>query len=137
MDKAQIVISTDRNLLDLETIYSFLKTAYWGKDKTNEQIKLSIDHSIPFGMYEGKKLIGFARVLSDRTVMAYLMDVFVLKEYRGNGLGKHLMEHILEYPDFAEVKTWLLATQDAHRLYEQFGFKPIDYPEVFMEKKRG
>ena len=135
MNKEKVIVSTDKKLLDIDVIYGFLSRSYWAKKRTLQQVQTSIEHSICFGMYYEEKQIGFARVLSDQVVMAYLMDVFIVQEYQDQGLGQHLMEEIFKYPDFGNVKSWLLATNDAHQLYEKFGFELLQRPEVFMERR--
>jgi GNAT superfamily N-acetyltransferase len=79
-------------------------------------------------------LVGFARVVTDRATFAYLGDVFVLDAHRGKGLSKWLMKTIVEQPDMQGLRRWLLATRDAHGLYEQYGFKGLVHPERWMEK---
>jgi GNAT superfamily N-acetyltransferase len=128
-------ISTDKNLLDVGVIDKFLsEESYWANRRTREQTEKAIENSICFGLYDGEKQIGFARVVSDRATFAYLGDVFVLKEYRGRGLSKMLMEAVVSHPDLQGLRRWLLATKDAHGLYEQFDFKLLRLPERWMER---
>ncbi|MBP1683617.1 MAG: N-acetyltransferase [Ignavibacteriaceae bacterium] len=130
----EIIISDDKSKLDVGLIHKFLTTSYWAEGRTIEQVKNSIEHSICFGVYKDDKQIGFARVLTDCTVFAYLMDVFILEEFRGNGFSKLLLNTIFEDDRFKSVKKWLLATKDAHSLYAQFGFGEIRNTERLMEK---
>lgn len=127
-------ISTDRHKLDMDMIHHFLTHSYWAPGISLERVKRAAEHSLCFGVYHHDKQVGYARVLSDFAVFAYLMDVFIVDEHRGRGLGKWLIQTILEYPDLGSVKRWLLATKDAHGLYAQFGFEPISHPERFMGK---
>ncbi|NOX19221.1 MAG: GNAT family N-acetyltransferase [Chlorobi bacterium] len=131
--KENYVIDTDKNRLDRKLIHSFLLTTYWAKTITFEQVNKAIENSLCFGMYSDDKQIGFARVLSDFSGFAYIADVFILPERRGKGLSKWLMEVILEYPDLQNLRRWLLATKDAHSLYEKFGFTQLENPKQFME----
>jgi GNAT superfamily N-acetyltransferase len=127
-------IDTDISRLDLGVIQSFLANkSYWARHRTPEQTRTAIEHSICFGLYDGDKQIGFARVVSDRATFAYLGDVFVLEDYRGRGLSKWLMETIIAHPDLQGLRRWLLATYDAHGLYERYGFTPLVHPERWME----
>ncbi len=127
-------ISTDRARLDLDVIQEFLSDeSYWAKSRTPEQTKTAIENSICFGLYHGDRQVGFARVVSDRATFAYLGDVFVLEEFRGQGLSKWLIETIIAHPDLQGLRRWVLATRDAHGLYEQFGFGPLVYPDRWME----
>lgn len=128
-------ISTDKSLLDIAVIHSYLsERSYWAQGRTIEKVKRSVEHSLCFGMYtrEGKQ-IGFARVVTDFALFGYVMDVFILEEYRGKGLGKQLIEAIITHPDLQELRKLMLATRDAHTLYNQFGFKPLKEPENMME----
>ena len=130
----EIIVSDDKNKLDVGLIHKFLTTSYWAEGRTIEQVKNSIEHSICFGVYKDDKQIGFARVLTDCTIFAYLMDVFILEEFRGNGFSKLLLNTIFEDDRFKSVKKWMLATKDAHSLYAQFGFGEIRNTERLMEK---
>lgn len=129
-----LIISDDKTKLDIELIHNFLTTSYWAVGRTIEEVKKSIEHSICFGVYKDGKQIGFARIVTDYTVIAYLMDVFILEEYRGNGFSKLLLKRIFEDYRFKSIKKWMLATKDAHSLYAQFGFGGIYNPDRLMEK---
>ena len=128
------IISDDSSKLDLELIHKFLSTSYWAEGRTIEEVKKSIEHSICFGVYKDVEQIGFARIVTDYTVIAYLMDVFILEEYRGKGFSKLLLKRIFEDDRFKRIKKWMLATKDAHSLYAQFGFSRIKNPDRLMEK---
>jgi N-acetylglutamate synthase-like GNAT family acetyltransferase len=130
----EIIISDDKSKLDVGLIHKFLTSSYWAEGRTIEQVKNSIEHSICFGVYKDDIQIGFARVLTDCTVFAYLMDVFILEEFRGNGFSKLLLNTIFMDDRFKSVKKWMLATKDAHSLYAQFGFGEIKNTERLMEK---
>ncbi len=127
-------ISTQKSKLQVEVIHQFLTTTYWAKGRTLEEVKQSIEHSFCFGVYLQGKQIGFARLATDYTVFAYLMDVFVLPEYRGNGYSKKLMKAINEEPKLQSCKVFMLKTSDAHKLYEQFGYTELKQPEKVMER---
>lgn len=129
-------VSTDKSKLNYDLIYTFLnKESYWAKGRSLETVKKSIDHSLCFGVYDNKgHQFGFARVVSDFAVFAWVMDVFIVSEARGKGLGKLLMEEIISYPQLRSLRRWGLATNDAHKLYAKFGFKELSNPEMFMEK---
>ena len=132
--KDDYTISTGRSRLDLETIHRFLsEEAYWAKNRTLEQTETAIENSICFGVYDGERQVGFARVVTDRATFAYLGDVFILDEYRGRGLSKWLMETIISHPELQGLRRWVLATLDAHGLYEQYGFAELKFPDRWME----
>ena len=129
-----LLISDDKSKLDAGLIHKFLTTSYWAKGRTIEEVKKSIEYSICFGVYKHDKQIGFARIVTDCTVIAYLMDVFILEEHRGKGFSKLLLKTIFEDDRLKSVKKWILATKDAHSLYAGFGFEKIKNPDRLMEK---
>ena len=127
-------ISTDHARLDLDAIYAFLSTSYWARGIPRDVMERSIAHALPFGIFEGERQVGFARVVSDHATVGYLGDVFVLEPWRGRGLSQWLMECVLAHPDLQGFRRWILLTSDAHGLYEKFGFTPIAAPDRWMEK---
>ena len=129
-----ITISIDKEKLQIDVIHQFLTETYWAKGRTLDEVKKTIEHCLCFGMYLDGKQIGFARLATDYTVFAYLMDVFVLPEYRGKGYSKQLMKVINEEPQLQSCKVWMLKTSDAHKLYKQFGYTELKHPEKVMER---
>lgn len=129
-----ITVSTDKTKLDVPFIQDFLKDIYWAAGRTIDEVQTTIDSSICFGIYFDDVQIGFARVITDYVVFAYLMDVFISEEHRGNGYSSVLISAMMSEPVLKEVKIWRLATSDAHYLYEKFGFKALAHPEKMMEK---
>lgn len=129
-----IEVSKDKSKLDVPFIQNFLKDIYWAAGRTMEEVQKTIHASVCFGIYLNGKQIGFARVITDYIVFAYLMDVFISEEFRGNGYSSLLIENMMKDPELQEVKIWRLATTDAHFLYEKFGFTPLAHPEKMMEK---
>ncbi len=129
-------ISTDKSRLNVEAIHDYLcNKSYWAKGRSLEAVNKSIDNSICFGLYDSKgNTLGFARVVTDKVVYAYLMDLFIFEEFQGKGLGTKLVEHILEQKDF-QVRLWFLATKSAHGLYKKFGFSAVIDPESLMFKR--
>ncbi|MDD3814377.1 MAG: GNAT family N-acetyltransferase [Desulfocapsaceae bacterium] len=129
-------ISTGKSKLNVEAIHDYLcHKSYWARGRSLERVKKSIENSMCFGMYDSKNnMLGFARVVTDKVVFAYLMDLFIFEEYQGKGLGTKLVKHIIEQPDL-QVKLWLLATANAHGLYKKFGFSNLDTPERYMFKR--
>ena len=133
--KGEFTISTDPNRLQIEAIHQFLsEESYWARERTPAQTETAIKNSLPFGVYKGENQIGFARVVSDFATFAYLGDVYILEEFRGQGLSLWLMQTIIEHPDLQNLRRWILATRDAHTLYEKFGFHSLVHPERWMEK---
>ena len=129
-----IEISTDKNKLQVDVIHQFLTHSYWGKGRSLEEVKKTIEHGLCFGVYLNDEQIGFARVVTDYTIFAYIMDVFVLPDFRGNGYSKRLMNFINIYEDLQPCSTWMLKTADAHGLYKQFGYSNLSKPEIVMER---
>lgn len=134
--KGDYEISTDPVRIDAVMVHEFLTNSYWAKGIPLETVRLSIENSIPFGVYHGQQLVGFARIISDRATFAYLADVFILPSHRGRGLSRWLMECIVSHPDLGGLRRWMLATQDGHGLYAKFGFAPLKNPGSWMEIHR-
>jgi N-acetylglutamate synthase-like GNAT family acetyltransferase len=133
--KGSFIISTEKEKMDVAYIHHFLSTdSYWAENIPIEIVKKSIEGSVCFGVFEGDKQIGFARVVTDTATFGYLADVFIDEMYRGCGLSKWLMETIMSHPELQGFRTWLLGTKDAHGLYAQFGFKQLDEPDRIMRK---
>jgi GNAT superfamily N-acetyltransferase len=131
--RGDLLLSTDRGRLNLDTIHSFLRMCYWARGIPREVVARSIQNSLCFGVYKHAQQVGFARVVSDFATYAYIGDVFVLDAFRGQGLGKWMMEAIMRHPQLQGLRRWTLATRDAHPLYAQFGFTPLKKPGNFME----
>jgi GNAT superfamily N-acetyltransferase len=129
------LISTDASMLDLEVVHAYLSRSYWAAGVPEDVVRRSIENSLCFGVYRGEEQAGFARVVTDRATFAYLADVFVLEEHRGQGIGKWLVEVILSHPDLQGLRRWMLATRDAHDLYRRYAFTELARPGIFMERK--
>jgi GNAT superfamily N-acetyltransferase len=129
----RFLISDDPAKLDLEVIHEFLRGSYWARGIPRELVARSIEHSLCFGIYDGPRQIGFARVITDHATFAYIGDVFVLPAHRGKGLAGWLMDVILAHPRLQGLRRWMLVTHDAHGLYRKFGFTELAHPERVME----
>jgi len=134
--RGEFVVSTERELLDLDRVHAFLAECYWAKGIPRDVVVRSIENSLCFGLYAAGRQIGFARVISDYATYAYIGDVFVIESFRGRGLGKWLMECVLEHPRLQGLRRWSLVTRDAHGLYAQLGFGPLKKPQNYMELHR-
>jgi GNAT superfamily N-acetyltransferase len=130
----RVEVDTDPRRLDVALIHGFLTRSYWAHGIPLDVVRRSLEGSLCFGLYEGDRQVGFARVVSDRATFAYLADVFVVESHRGRGLAKVLMEAIFAHPQLLGLRRWLLATRDAHGLYARCGFTPLAAPERFMER---
>lgn len=119
--------------LDVAVIHAYLRRSYWAENIPLDVVERAIRGALCFGLYHDREQIGFARVITDRATFAYLADVFVLESWRGRGLSKFLMRCIRTHPDLQGLRRWMLATADAHGLYQQFGFSGLRQPERLME----
>ncbi|MBO9584618.1 MAG: GNAT family N-acetyltransferase [Flavobacterium sp.] len=130
----EFLITTDKSKLDIAAIHDFLsKDSGWSDNIPLEKVKISIDNSLNFGLFHGEKQIGFARIISDFSTIAYLGDVYILDNYRGKGLSKEMMDCIMSHPNLQGLRRWILLTSTAEWLYKKYGFKHVPNPEVYME----
>jgi GNAT superfamily N-acetyltransferase len=130
-----ITVLTDKNKLNVPFIQHFLKDIYWAAGRNIEEVQTTIDASVCFGIYLNEKQIGFARVITDYIVFAYVMDVFITPEHQGKGYSSILIKSMMNEPLLKNIQIWRLATTDAHFLYKKFGFTALEHPEKMMEKK--
>ena len=128
----QYEISTDKSRLNVELIFGFLHSSYWAQNIPRNVVEKCVRHSLCFGAFCDTRQIGFGRVITDFATFAYIADVFVVPEHRGRGVSKLLLRAILEHPELQGLRRILLATQDAHGLYAQFGFQPLANPDHYM-----
>jgi len=131
------VISDDRARIDMEYVHSSIASSYWAVGRPRELTERSWANSMCFGLYgpDGKQ-VGFARVLTDYALRAHIADVFLHPKARGLGLGKALVETILEHPALMTVSRWTLTTVDAQDLYKKYGFQPAKADDTWMTMER-
>jgi len=133
----QYRITTNKNEMNRGDIHAYLSRSYWAKGIPKSVVDKAIDNSLCFAVLYTVKAkiiqVGFARMITDYATVAYLADVYILEEHRGKGLSKQLMAEILKHPELQGLRRVLLATFDAHGLYQQFGFEALASPEIFME----
>ena len=133
----EYTVSTDPADLDRDAIYRYLHDeAYWSQGISRETFDRALDNSLNFTALRGSTVAGFARVVTDRATFAWLCDVFVLPAHRGHGVSRRLMDAVMTHPDLAGLRNFLLATRDAHGLYEKFGFTPLAEPRRWMVIRR-
>jgi N-acetylglutamate synthase-like GNAT family acetyltransferase len=133
--KNDFTITTDKIKLNLNVIHNFLANeSSWSKNIPFEKVKSCIENSLNFGLFHKENQIGYARVISDYTTIAYLGDVFVVSNYRGQGLSKWLMEQVMAHPNLQGLRRWVLCTADAHELYKKYGWTSLAKPELYMER---
>ena len=127
-------ITTDKSKMDIVAIHHFLsKYSGWSDNIPFDTVKISIDNSLNFGLFHNQKQIGFARVISDFSTIAYLGDIYILESYRGQGLSKKLMDIVMSYPNLQGLRRWILLTSTADWLYKKYGFNKLTKPEIYME----
>ncbi len=131
-----LTLSADPARLDMDAVCDFLSRAYWAQGRPRAVTERAFENSLAFGLYDGTRQIGMARVVSDFAVFAYLCDVFIHEDYRGNGIGKWMLESILDHPDLKTIRRWMLATRDAHEFYRRYGFGAPHDPKSWMERLR-
>ncbi len=131
--RGDLLISTDQSRLDIDAIHDFLSNSYWEtRGMSRETLERAVRGSLCFGIYDGKRQIGFARVVTDGATFAYLCDDYVIEDYRGQGLGKWLMQSVFDHPELRELHRWVVVTRDS-RLYEKFGFTLVKEPQTYLE----
>ncbi len=127
-------ISTDLADMDVAAVHRYLTTSYWARDVPLEVVRTSMENSLCFGLLQGRTQRGFARAITDRATFAYLADVYVDEDLRGEGWGKRLVEAVLAHSEMQGLRRIMLATRDAHGLYARFGFTALNDPDLFMQK---
>lgn len=127
-------LSCQKEDMDVHAIHAYIKRSYWAKGIPLATMEKAINHSLCFGIFtENNEQVAFARIISDQATFAYMSDVYVLEEHRGKGLSKWMLKAITQHPDLQGLRRMMLATSDAHGLYQQFGFKALNVPANFME----
>jgi len=132
------LISTDQSKLNIDMIHTFLsESAYWAIGRSKQMVESSIKNSLCFGLYEpGGKQIGFTRIVTDRTIFAWICDVFIVEEYRGKGLGKWMVQTVIKHPYLTNIKSLMLASTDAQDFYKKYaGFKALENPKRLMARQ--
>jgi N-acetylglutamate synthase-like GNAT family acetyltransferase len=130
----EFLITTDKTKMDVVAIHDFLsKYSGWSDNIPIDKVKTCIENSLNFGLFHKDHQIGFARIISDFSTIAYLGDIYVLDSYRGQGLSKKLMEVVMGHPNLQGLRRWILLTSTADWLYEKYGFTKLPKPEIYME----
>jgi N-acetylglutamate synthase-like GNAT family acetyltransferase len=131
-------ITDNKKEMDVDAIHDYLTRSYWAKNVPKSVVTKAVENSLCFGLFaitanKNGKQVGFARLITDYATFAYLADVYILEEHRGKGLSKQLMEMIVKHPQLQGLRRIMLATRDAHGLYEQYGFTPLTEQTMFMQ----
>lgn len=128
------LFSNDKTRIDVARVHQWIETSYWARGAPIEVVKQSIHHSDCFGVYRGTIQVAFARLITDRSTFGYLCDVIVDEDYRGQGIGTWMLGLIQSAPDYQRLRRWMLATRDAHRVYERLGWTPVTDTSRFMQR---
>ncbi|MFT5520096.1 MAG: ribosomal protein S18 acetylase RimI-like enzyme [Enterobacterales bacterium] len=126
-------VTTNQSEMDVEAIHQYLTNSYWSPGLPLETLRKALQNSFCFAALKGNEQIGFARLITDYTTFAYLADVYILEAHQGKGLSKMLLDEIFKHPKLDGLRRIMLATRDAHGLYEKFGFSKLSNPDIFME----
>jgi GNAT superfamily N-acetyltransferase len=133
--QGEYIITTNSERLDIELIHDYLsKSSYWARGRSLDLVRRSIENSLPFGVFRESEQVGFGRVVTDYATFAWIADVFILEQHRGQGLSKWLLEVMVNHPQLQGFRRWVLATRDAHGLYRRYGFTELRDPPRWMEK---
>lgn len=133
-DASAYEITTEPSRVDVDAVVRWLGTSYWAEHRPRHVIERAIANSMCFSAWDGDRPAGFARVVTDCATFAWICDVIVDPADRGRGLGKRLIEAILEHSELVGLRRYMLATLDAHGLYAQYGFTPLIRPTRWMER---
>ena len=131
--RAGFTLSTEPSEMQVDAIHAYLTQSYWAAGIPRDLVQKSFLGSFCAGVFSQGRQVGFARVVTDRATFAYLCDVYVLENYRGQGLATWLLEAVFSHSDLQGLRRFMLATRDAHALYKRFGFTAPSKPETLME----
>lgn len=126
-------LTSDKTRVQLTWLHQHLSQQYWCKGIPKALLKQAIEHSWCLSVFHEKQQVGFARVISDYSTFAYLADVFIAPEHRGKGLARWMIDSFTLCPELPQLQKWLLLTASSQAVYEKSGFRPIAYPDAFME----
>lgn len=127
-------ISTAAEDQDIDVIHRFLsEESPWAKGISRPLVQECIRNSLNFGLFVENAQVGYARVISDYASFAYLLDVFVLPEYRGRGYSRQIMDAVITHPRLQGLRRFILVSSTARGLYQKYGFASLAKPEMFME----
>jgi GNAT superfamily N-acetyltransferase len=134
-----VEFSDDPARVDFSQLLGLYRITWWGAERTIEQARRAVAHSRPvLTAWDGERMVGFTRVISDLTYRATIWDVIVADSHRGRGVGRELMRRVIEHPDLATVTMFVLLTKDQHRFYEHFGFETDrEYSMILRRRPAG
>ena len=121
--RKDVTLTDDQNKIAIEAVCNLLRSTYWADKRAREIVERSVRQSLSFAVLRQGALIGFARVVTDRATVGYFCDFVIAKEFRARGLGRWMLEKILEHPDLQGCRIDLF-TRDAQEFYKGSGFGP-------------
>lgn len=131
----EYTFTADKKKVDLEYLYNLLCVpSKYSSGLPPERFPLVIENSLCFSVFYQGKQVGFSRVISDASEFASLWDVFIDEPHRHKGVGQALLRYIFQHPELRGIFRWFLMTEDAHGLYQKFGFKTEIYNPYIMMK---
>jgi len=129
-----IRLTTDRAEMQVDAIHAYLARSYWAAGIPRDVVARAIAGSFCIGAFDGDAQIGFGRAVSDGATFAYLADVYVLEDYRGRGIARAMVARLQDLPELQGLRRWMLATRDAHGVYEALGWEPVTDTTLFMQR---
>lgn len=123
-ERGNFTISAEKKKVDIDVLHEMLSQSYWAKDRSREEVEKSIAGSLCFSLLKNEEMIGFARVLTDSMAYAIILDMIILEDFRGKGLGQWLVKCICSHPEVAPLRQ-ALWTGDAHNFYRKAGFEEM------------
>lgn len=132
----EFTITTDPRRIEFEEVCALLDTTAWAKRRPRSVMRVAMEHSLCFAVIQQqpRRLAGFARAITDYGTFAYLADVIIREDLRGQGLGKWLVQSVLAHPGLKAMRRWMLVTPDTQGLYAQCGFAAPEHPDHVMER---
>lgn len=132
----RFTVTTDKSRFDIHAVHEYLTSSTWAPGIDRETVRLSVENSLCFGLLEGDRQIGFARLVTDYATFGYLCDVYVLASYQGTGLGRWLVECCQAHPLLSRLRRIMLVTNSAPWLYEKVGYKAVNHPDFVWQINR-
>jgi len=119
--------------VDFERVHAWLAGSYWSPGVSREKVERGAQYSsLVICAFDGDRQVGYTRIVSDRASFAWVCDVFVDQEYRGRGIAKAMVRYALDHPEHQDLRRWVLATKDAHGVYAECGFVPLQLTDRWM-----
>ena len=133
-ENVNIQIHAGMNNMDFDKVTTMLSTAFWSEGIQKDEVLQGASNSaLVVGAFNNDIQVGYARVISDKTRFAYILDVIVDENFRKMGIGQSIIKFILSNEELQDIYQWLLITKDAHEMYRKCGFSEVSRPMDWME----